>query len=82
MDGALGALGLIGLMSSARLSRLVGMSDCLEESKNYSEVSPSVRLVKEFDSRACHLFAMSVTRGPGWINFCETLKVFGRFDLL
>ena len=67
MGGGLGVVGLVCVMRAARLSRLVVMSSCLDESKSCSGVGPGGRFVSDDASMVCHLLAMGVVRGS-WVE--------------
>ncbi len=63
----MGIVGWVCVMRAARLSRLVVMSSCLEESKSCSGVGPGGRFVSDDASMVCHLLAMGVVRGS-WVE--------------
>ena len=67
MGGGLGVVGLDCVIRVARLSRLVAMSSCLDESKSCSGVGPGGRFVSVDSSMVCHLWAMGVDRGS-WVE--------------
>jgi len=62
-------MGFIYLMSTVRLSTMVVMSSCLDESRSCSGVGPGGRLVSGVDSIACYLVAMSFVRDSGMSEF-------------
>ena len=67
MGGGLGVVRLVCFMRAARLSRLVVMSSCVDESKSYSGVGPGGRCMSDDASIVCHLMAMGVVRGS-WVE--------------
>ena len=66
MGGGLGIVGWVCVMRASRLSRLVVMSSCLEESKSCSGVGPGGRFGSDDASMVCHLLAMEVYR-RSWV---------------
>ena len=68
----MGIVGFIYLMSTARFSRLVGMSIYFDE-RSCSGVGPGGRLVSKIYSIACHLVAMGVSRGSWVEELCVRL---------
>ena len=67
MGGGLGIVVCICLIRAARLSRLVVMSSCLDESRSCSGVGPSGRFMRYVTSIVCHLLAIGVGRGS-WVE--------------
>ena len=66
----MGVVGCVCVMRAARLSRLVVMSSCLEESRSCSGVSPGGRLMSDVANIVCHLMAIGVVRGSWVEEFC------------
>ena len=60
-------MGLFDVRRAARLSKMVVMSSCLDESKSCSGVGPGGRFVSVDFSMVCHLWAMGVDRGS-WVE--------------
>ena len=67
MGGGLGVVGLVCVMRAARLSRLVVMSSCLDESTICSGVGPGSRFVSNDASMVYHLLATGVVR-ESWVE--------------
>ncbi len=67
MGGGLGVVELVCVMRAARLSRLVVMFSCMDDSKSCSGVGPGSGFVSDDASMACHLLAAGVVRGS-WIE--------------
>jgi hypothetical protein len=63
MGGGLSVMGLFAVMRAARLSKLVVMSSCLDESNSCSGVGPGGKFVRVASSMVCHLCAIGVARG-------------------
>ena len=63
----MGVVGCVCVMRAARLSRLVVMSSCLDESRSCSEVGSGGRFVSDVTSIVCHLLAIGVVRGS-WVE--------------
>ena len=63
MGGGLGIVGFVCVMRVARLSRLVALPSCLDESRSHSGVGPSGRLMCDVANIVCHLVAIGVVRG-------------------
>ena len=59
--------GLFDVRRAARLSKLVVMSSCLDESTSYIEVGPGGRLMSDVASIARHLLPIGVARGS-WVE--------------
>ena len=55
--------GLFDVRRASRLSKLVVMYSCLDESKSCSGVGPGGRFVIVDSSMVCYLWAMGVYRG-------------------
>ncbi len=70
MDGVLGVVRYICRLSSARLSRLVGIFSCLDEKNSGRGVHPGGRGVNGI---ACHLVSISVARGAEVDKLCVGL---------
>ena len=63
MVGGLGDVGLVCVMRAARLSRLMVMFSCLDESKSCRGVGPCSRFVMDDTRIVRHLLATVVVRG-------------------
>jgi len=71
MGGGLEVVVCVCVMRAARLSILVAMSSCLDESRNCSGVGPCGRFLSDDVSLViCHLAAIGVTRGSGVEDLC------------
>jgi len=70
MGGGLGIVRWVCVMRAARLSRMVVMSSCLEESKSCSGVGPGGRFESDAASMICHLLVMGVVRGSWVVEVC------------
>ena len=66
MGDGMGVVGLVCVMRATRLSRLVVMSSCLDESNSCSGLSPGGKFVSYDASMVCHLLAVGVARGS-WV---------------
>jgi len=73
MGNGLGIVRFVCVIRAARLSRLVVMSKCLDESRSCSGVGPGGRLMSEVESNACHLVVIEVARGSGVEELCVRL---------
>ena len=58
MCGGLGIVGCVCVMRATRISRLVAMSSCLDESRSCSGVSPRGKFMSHVASIVCHLMAI------------------------
>jgi hypothetical protein len=67
MGGCLEIAGCVCLMKAARLSMLVLMSSCLDESRSCSGVGPCGRLKSDVASIVCHLVAIGDVCGS-WVE--------------
>ena len=67
MDNCLGIVGCVCVMRAARISRLVVMSSCLDESRSCSGVCPGGRFMSDVASIVCHLLAIGVVLGS-WVE--------------
>jgi len=65
-----GVVRLFCIMRDARLSRLVVMSICLDESRSCSVVGHGGRFMSDVVSIVSHLVAIGVTRGSGLEELC------------
>ena len=63
-------MGLFVVRRAARLSKLVVMSSCLDESKSCRGVGPGGRFVSVDSSMVGHLWAMGVDRGSWVAEVC------------
>ena len=59
----MGIVRSVCVMRATRLSMLVAMSSCLDESRNCSGVGLSSRCMSDVASIDCHLLAIGVVRG-------------------
>ena len=71
MGGGLAIVACGCVMRAARLSKLVAMSSCLDDSRSCSGVGPSDMSMSDAVSIVCHLMAIGVACGL-WV---EKLRV-------
>ena len=62
MGGGLGIMGCVCVMRATRLSRLVVISSCLDESRNCIGVGLDGRFMSDVASIVCHMLAIGVVR--------------------
>jgi hypothetical protein len=73
MGGGLEVVGCVCVMRADRLSILVAMSSCLDESRSCSVVDPGGRFLSDVASIICHLVAIAVARGSWMEELCVRL---------
>ena len=73
MGECLGIMKFVSKISADRLSRLVVMSSCLDESRSCNGIGHGVRLMSEVECNACHLVVIGVARGSGVEELCVRL---------
>ena len=76
MGGGLEVVGCVCVMRASRLSMLVVMSSCLDESRSCSGVGPGGRFMSDVTSIVHHLLAIGVHRGSWVEEVC--VRIFRR----
>jgi len=69
----MGIMRCVCVMRATRLSRLVVMSSCLDESRSCSGVGPVGRFMRDVASIVCHLLAIGVVRGSWVEELCVSI---------